>query len=284
MSRKIIVTIIAIVLVVGVVGGCYALYHKNATPVSVNIGAGFESVTLQINNSTNTAAQGAINLSGFSPDNRTQFVDVTLTVDHPLLVDGVHGLFTVDVTDTANTLGAYLTTTVSTLSNSVVVDDITTDALGSGYDVALSATPVYVRVSFYLNNDGVTNFATIADTTATVTLSWEHVSGSIWAVDTDAYYLVGSIGGVNMWDITEANIKLTDDNSNGDLATKENVTLAAGDEIKIRKGDGTWIGFWTAGTSDFSNNAEQIHINTAGTYRLGVSSSSHGWIEIDPGD
>ena len=242
MSRKIIISVIAIVLVLGVVGGCYALYSKNADDVEVNINAGYESVTLQLNNGADTGAQSAISLENFSPSARTQTVDVTLKVNNASLVDGVHGLFTVEVSDTANTLGAYLTTTVSLLdaAEGNIASDITTAATGTGYDVALSSTPKYVRISFYLNDDGVTNFATIADTSASLTLTWAHVAASVWTIDTDAYYIVGSIGGALLWDVTENNVELND-TPDGNVAQKNSVALTAGDKIKVRKGDGTWI-------------------------------------------
>lgn len=280
MTKKLFVVIIAIVLVAAIAGSCFALYYTKQADKQVTISTAFDELNLQIKNAGNTAAQGTILLDEISPDNRTKTIDVTLTVDQPSLVDGIHGLFTVGVSNTANTIGAYITTTVKLLNvtkdgegvetSRTEGSTITTDALGDGYDVALSSVPVYVRLSFYLNDDGVTNFATIAETTASITLDWQKVVASVWTLDSSAYYVVGTLSGANKWDInaTNANTKLVA-GTDPVIATTI-VTLAAEDQLKVRKGDGTWVGSYSSATEDFTNSDMQIYITNAGSYRINV--------------
>jgi Na+-transporting NADH:ubiquinone oxidoreductase subunit NqrD len=281
MNKKLLVTLVAAILAIAVIGSCYATYIVTAEDVTVNISAGYQSVTLVINNDDNSAAQTDFALSGFAPDATTQVLDVALTVDHYDLVDGVHGVFAISVSNTADTLGAYLTTTVQVLDDADgnVTDNITTDATGEGYDVALSATPVYVRITFTLNSDGIANFATIAETSASVALTWEIEEGSLFVLDPNAYYLVGNFSN---WEINVNAIKMSTPSEGTDLAVIESVALTggvvpAGDEFKIKKGD-TWYGSYSPSTDQFTNNAEQIHINVSGHYRIRLDEDGHSYI------
>ena len=277
MTRKVIISIIAIVMCIGVIGGCFALYYTKGADKTVTISSSYSELNLVINNAGNTAEQTAISLSGFSPasEDLTKTIDVTLAVDHPQLVDGIQGNFKVALT---GTLAPYITTSVGTLASIGAENtsaDITSEATSNaGKNIALSSTPVYVRLSFTLNTEAEGfNFATLAESTASLTLSWTQVAGTVWTLDNDAYYLVGNIGGVDKWNVnaTNQNVMLNDTTTDSNTAQKNSVSLTAGDKIKVRKGDGTWIniaGDQPGYTYDGDGN---YVVGTTGTYGIYVS-------------
>ena len=209
MTRKLIVTIIAIVLVIGVIGGCLALYWNSPEDVTVNINAGYQSYTLLIKNGDASGALD-VDLDPFSPTAgfTTQTVDLTLDVDSTAYVDGNEGKFTVAVT---GALANYITTTVTLLDDAegdpiANGANITAAATGAGYNSALTDqyVPIYVRLTFTLGN--YDNFSDIAELTATVTINWVVDEATTWTYDPDAYYIVGKIGGnEDFWQVNETN-------------------------------------------------------------------------------
>ena len=278
--KKLLVSLISVILIAGVVGTCFALYTTNATQKSFTINAGYEVVNLTINNGANTGAQGNINLSGFKPDATTQYVDVTLVASDGEY-DSVHGNFSATLT---GELSNYIDTTVRLLDaaeGDPTGDAITAAAMGEGYDVALSSTPVYVRLTFTLNAAACADFSLAANTSAALTLNWEIAEGSVFTYDADAYYLVGKIDGEEYWYACSSSVKLTDAPENSDLAKMSNVHLTAGDKVKVLKGE-TWYGGKTDNTGHVSVGMDNgdITVNTTGYYDIYVNDQGRVWISV----
>lgn len=278
MKKKLLVSVIAIVLVAAIVGSCFALYSVNATSKNIDITAGYQVVNLEIRNGANSAAQETITLSGFSPEDastRTKTVDLTLRITNAGLADGVHGVFAASLT---GELASYITTTVNTLSTAEgsVSGDITSAATGAGYDVALSSTPVYVRLTFTLTDAAIADFSLAANKSASLTLSWTVASGSVFTYDANAYYLVGTVNGVTAWYPCATSIVLDDTPSSGNQAMKEGITLSEGDEFKIVKnyeaGDGSWQWFGAPGSG------ANLTIAADGTYNVYVNSAGEVYV------
>ena len=291
--KKILVSIIAIVLVAAVIGTCFALYTHNADPINVNIGASTTTVNLQIFDGTNTAAQETITLNGFSPENAasiTKTVDVVLKISRPDLADGGHGLFGATLT---GDLAPYLTMTVNKLSAvGGSLDEDITASVGSGYDIAYTATPVAVRLTFVLtatSNDpeSASYFGLAAEKTASLTLSWTNVD---FVYNASTYYVVGTINGVTSWTPSASSIAMGAGND-ANYAIATNVALKNGDSIKVvqnyfstpnwpttQEGNKSVTGVSIAYDND------NIAIVADGNYDIYVNKSNQVWVavHVDP--
>lgn len=288
--KKVLISVIAIVLVATVVGACFAQFYQadNAATV-VNITTSFQSFTLQIKNGANTALIGntPIDFAALSPSHRTEAVDITLAVNDSTYIDGNKGVLNVSLT---GDLAEYITTTV-TLLDAAQGDpiaegaNITAAATGAGYKALLSATPIFVRLSFYLNDAGCTNFAA-AELTASLSVTWEVDNDSVWSYSGTEYYLVGKINGdATKWAVTEANqnVLLTKVNEGNNIAIATGVALTAGDEIKVvynyNEDNGTDPNSIWYGTGEGGDNSQNVAINTTGTYNIYLySDTSNGGV------
>lgn len=276
MKKTIIVAIIAIVLVISIAGTCVALYKVAATQKQVSISAiDGGTVTLTINNT------GDLDFSGISPVNRTKTFQLQLTTNNADLVDGVHGIFKVAV---SGDLADYITLTVNNLT---AIDaepgEVNADAItANGADIALSATPKYFKVTMYLNDSGVTNFATIAESTGTVTVTWAVNNNSVFSYDANAYYAVGVINGVTAWYACSDSIKLDSEVAGENVAQKNAVTLHNGDVFKVVHGE-SWYGGKTENNNvegvSVSGNDGNISITKDGTYYIFVNGSGQVWVD-----
>ncbi|MBQ4443913.1 MAG: hypothetical protein II896_04540 [Clostridia bacterium] len=287
MKKKLLVSLIAIVLVAAVAGSCFALYSVNATNKVVSISAGYQVVNMQFKNADNSAVLADVDFDdAFSPDLTTQTVDVVLAITNGALADGVHGLFTAALT---GTLASHVDVTVNLLTavGGSLSTDITASATGAGYDIALSATPVAVRITVALKAADIADFASAAETTGTLTLTWAKVAGSVFTYDDNAYYVVGTVNGVTAWYPCATSVLMNDTPGEGNQAKKASVTLQAGDSIKVVKGYET-SATWYSGQE--SNNTVtgvsgidgdgNVQIDANGTYDIYVNTSGQIWVAV----
>ena len=272
MSKKLFVVVIAIVLVAAITGTCFALYSVDATSKSVDISAGYQVVNMQFKNDDNSAVLANVNLADkFSPTLTSQTIDVVLAITNGSLADGVHGNFTAALT---GTLAEQVDVTVNLLTavGGSLSTDITAAATGSGYDVALSATPIAIRITIALKAAAIADFSLAAEKTATLTLNWLKVAATVWTLSEDDYYLAGSFSGVDKWVVSEENqnVKLTTAGVEGEnVAQILGIHLDVNDEYKVVKGANTiWYSSWESATANFTNTAGQMKILTAGTYNI----------------
>ena len=117
----------------------------------------------------------------------------------------------------------------------------------------------------------------VGTTDVEVSISANYVSS--WTLDESAYYVVGTFNGgtTDNWSITSANVKLDGTPTDGNTAQREDIQLTAGDELKVMKGNGDWLGSWSSATAQFTNTDGQIHINTTGTYGIYVKYEDSNW-------
>lgn len=281
MKKKLIVIVIAVVLVASIVGTCFALYTKNATQKSFSISAGNQVVTLTINNGDNTGAQASFNFDALSPDNLSESQDIALHCTNTAYVDGVHGKLTIaqsgDLADSVD-----VTVQLLTAADGTVDSDISTAALGSGQDFALSALPKFVRITVTLKAAAASNFAAIAEDSLTLTINWEIVSGSVFSYDNNAHYVVGRINGVEAWYPCSSSILMQAPQSGTDIKVATGVTLKAGDEFKVvwnydgsyNSEEAQWYGGDGQNTDDiFSTEGSNVQIKTDGTYTIYLNSN-----------
>ena len=277
MKKKLLVSLIAIVLVAAVAGSCFALYSVNATNKVVSISAGYQVVNMQFKNADNSAVLADVDFDdAFSPELTTQTVDVVLAITNGALADGVHGLFTAALT---GTMASHVDVTVNLLTavGGSLSTDITASATGAGYDVALSATPVAVRITVTLKAADIADFASAAETTGTLTLTWAKVAGSVFTYDSSAYYMIGTINGVTAWYPCATSIVVDDPvGESGNKAQELGVTLKAGDEFKIVKnyeaGDPSWE--WYGAPGSGANGT----IVADGTYNIYLNGSGEIYV------
>ena len=128
MTKRAIITIIAIVLACLVVGTCFALYSTSASKI-IYISVENVEVDLLINNSDNTSEQADFILGGFSPSAREQTKDVTLSRTASAAANGYNGLFSVSE---SGALEEYLDVTLNVVENGILGEDVTIEAFGAG--------------------------------------------------------------------------------------------------------------------------------------------------------
>ncbi|MBQ7914983.1 MAG: hypothetical protein IJZ28_02450 [Clostridia bacterium] len=250
-KSRILVSLLAFVLAVSVVGGCFALYIVNATDRNITIGTG-DAITLAIGNAPEAA------ITGLNPTN-----PVTCTINLQssavgAITEDVQGKFYVEVaTGTYSTylkVNALVTEKDGITEHNVAHDDLTS----VGYTCKLADLPETVKLTFSLEGIAGADFLAIADQTATVTLHWEIDDSyeSTWEIDADAYYLVGNIGGFDLWTPNSDTYKLS---LNTESAYEEymimNVYLTTTDEFKIYKQNGN---IWRDGLEDDVVDAEYV--------------------------
>lgn len=270
--KKVLVIVIATILAISVIGTCFALYKINATDRNITLTTG-DAVTLSI-------AAGDLAEVGISPDKTTATYNVTLQSSSTVADASKYGKFTVA---TSGTLANYMTVS-ATIAN-VAKDDA---ALKAGIHYALNDLPTSFTLTFTFNFADV-DFSTIAETAASVKLSWvidDNYAGDFTA-DPNAYYLVGKIGETEAWApiSTSPKFKTEGLSSADNKAELINMTLSAGDTVKIKQGPGKdgWFGNWkniaTIGTTDGNGN---LVIKEAGTYNFYLNNSDEIYVVIKP--
>lgn len=217
MTKKIIIIALAFVLCLSVIGGCFALYVKNAPELNISFGSE-DAVTLTLNPGTLTFGDVKLNPSeGHRSASQAITLDVT-TMDKTAL-KGMNGILTVSVT------GAL----ANSLDLSAVADEVeyTADQLTSGVTLPLNALPKDFTLTLALKDSIDDNgFKTISNTTASVTVTWKVVD---WAPVDGGYYIVGAFSG---WTVNSKAILMNAPAEGSDSLAEWYGTLAEGTSFK----------------------------------------------------
>ncbi len=229
MTKKIIVIALAVVLCLSVIGGCFALYVKNADELNISFGSE-NAVTLKLNPGSLTFGNVKLNPSE-GHRSASQKITLDVSVADKTTLTGMSGKLTVVLE------GAL----ANSLDLSAVADTVnyTQAQLTSGVTLPLNALPKDFTLTLALEDTiDDAGFKEVSNTTATVTVKWEVVD---WAPVDGAYYIIGSHSG---WDVNEKAIKMNDPAEGTNNLAEWYGTLPVGTEFKCVKysagADLTW--------------------------------------------
>ncbi len=230
MTKKLIVIILSVILCLAVVGGCFALYHKDAEKIVISFGSE-QAVTL----TTTIGGTGELNFNGvkLSPDQPTATQEITLNVNTPNkeALAGLNGQLKV-------TLGGALKDAIL-LKASYLDGEKTKTLEATNYVISLTLPldqlPEVLTLTATLVSADDATFAQNSNKSATISVTWEAID---WAPVEGGYYIVGthSAWGINkdaiLLDGTPAS-KPTPEQV--DKAVLLGVSLKRGEEFKIRQ-------------------------------------------------
>lgn len=236
MTKKLIVIILSVILCLAVVGGCFALYHKDAEQLEITFGSE-QAVTL----TTTIGGTGELNFNGvkLSPAQDTATQEITLNVNtpNPETLAGLSGQLTV-------TLDGALKDAILLKASYVDGEDTKTlDA--TSYVISLTLPldqlPEVLTLTATLIDTDDATFAQNSNKSATISVTWEAID---WAPEIGAYYIVGDMSG---WAVNKNAIKMNapvnPNAENPNLAEWTGV-IAAGTQFKCVKYNGvdnlTW--------------------------------------------
>ncbi|MBQ8872496.1 MAG: hypothetical protein IJV78_00355 [Clostridia bacterium] len=270
MKNKILVMLVASVLCIAFIGGCFALYIINAEEKNITLTTG-NSISLTWGG--NTSLDATVN-----PDNDTTTWTLELTTTEEVSDTSKYGKFSL-------TFGNGIS---SMLEVATTIDDqpynYTKEQLANGVYFklnGLSASPLEVTFSFTFTGEDA-DWESWAERVATVTANWvidESYTGSWEPVA--GWYLVGNINGTESWavhtDGENALYKFTEANNshyatpedigvNNNRAWLEDVQLKAGDTIKILR--------------YYLDNEDALQSAWEGNFR-GVSGTGYGDMRLD---
>lgn len=265
MTKKILVLVIAIVLCLSVVGGCFALYHKDATDITINFGSE-QAVSLTLNSVNSEGSAATFNFGGavINPTTASATQYLKLNVNgNPSEMAGMYGQFKVELTGWDATNLVLTGTSISSASGATT-QNYDYDDLTGGITLPLNELPDTVTLTIALAEDAKSDagFKSISNKTISVKASWTVVD---WAPIDGAYYIIGSESG---WIVNKNAIHLSDSVSGTtDLAKINSVALKAGEEYKVvqyhASDDLTWFDVeWENGTAKVSTNSDKIVILT----------------------
>lgn len=230
MTKKLIVIILSVILCLAVVGGCFALYHKDAEKLVISFGSE-QAVTL----TTTIGGTGQLNFNGvkLSPTQKTATQEITLNVntEHPETLAGLSGQLTVTMD------GALKDAIILSASYENGEGPQTLNA--SNYVISLTLPldqlPEVLTLTATLVDTDDATFAQNSNKSATISVTWKAID---WAPVEGGYYIVGTH---SAWGINKDAILL-----DGTPASKPNpeqvdkavllgVSLKKGEEFKIRQ-------------------------------------------------
>ena len=283
MSKKLLIAIITVVVVAAIVGGAYAAVVKNDSR-SATIGADSSAVQLTINgvsqNFTLTELQAG--------QSKTQTIQLATNNNVGLIQNGAEGLFSVSIAATAtedeaqaakNAALLSKVTLSATDSNSVNYNAAT---LATGVKISLLTIPQDITLSVALASEEAGNydFLSVAEGSVTLTISWTAVD---FAIDADAYYLVGIVNGSDKtWDPSINSYKLgagNDENHAIGVFHFEENDLFCG--VKGDKSDWANAQNNNAIENVIAIEEGNIKILASGTYRVyyNKDEDTHLWVE-----
>lgn len=217
MKKKIVIIALAFVLCLSVIGGCFALYSKNATELNITFG-GEDAVTLTL-----TADGGSLNFNGvkLSPTSKTATQAITLDVNtaNKASLAGMNGKLTVTMSE-----GFQEKLTLSAQADSTSYNQT---QLTSGVSLPLNDLPKNFTLTLTLKDISDADFKEISNSTTKITVSWVVGDENKWEAKDGGYYIVGDFCG---WDVNKNAILMG-------AGTGENLadwtgTLPAGAEFK----------------------------------------------------
>ena len=313
MTKKLFISIIAIVVIAAVVGTCFAVYSVTDTR-SATITVGNDAVDLSIG----TVADNFV-LSGLQPTH-TYYEDnilktysginqvVTLSASAgslALIENSAEGEFSVTVEALTNAeadeaLAAAVIVSATDYNNV----DYNATQLANGVVINLKTIPQNFTINFCLPEEGDDylntpeddtddfDFMAVAEGSLRITFSWEAIP---FSVSDSAYYVIGTVTGVTEWNQVTANAyKLGPGVTNGDHAQATGLLFFAGDTVKVHKNNDTgnfnaaanWFG-GQDGNTEYNEEAQSdrittsagnnIVINESGYYNVFVNSSDQVW-------
>lgn len=257
MKRKIIIVVVAIALVAAITGTCFAMYQQNAGTRRISLSIG-DSISLSFDEVSDN-----FSLTQLRPGHDVT-LDVTLDATHTdLATEGMSGKFTVSISGSCASLVTVSATGTDKNSHAVNYNHA---ALTAGQTIDLDDIPTDLVLTFSM--ESMTSAS--AEQTLTVTLSWIIDTTTVWPVDGDAHYVLGTYNGSTKWDVNSDCWVLTETPNEGDCA-KGTFTFAVGDKIKCVKGD---IAYWYAWQDDPADKPfhydddNNLVIDVAGSYTI----------------
>lgn len=291
MTKKILVLVIAIVLCLSVVGGCFALYHKDATDITINFGSE-QAVSLTLNPVSSTGSEATFNFGGAvinpTTDSATQYLKLDVN-GTPSEMAGMYGEFKVELTSWDSTNLVLTGTSISSASGATT-KNYTYEQLTGGIKLPLNELPDTVTLTIALAEDAKSDagFKSVSNKTISVKASWKVVD---WDPIDGAYYIIGSESG---WEVNKTAIHLSDSVSGStDKAKINSVALKAGESYKVvqyhENDDLDWFDVeWEGGSAKVSANSDKIVIDTAngnnitvtenGNYFVCLNDNNYVWI------
>lgn len=293
MTKKIIVLIIAIVLCLSVVGGCFALYAKDAS--NLVIGFGSEDavrLTLATQNAT-TFNFGGVALN---PTNDSASQAIVLDVNGQASdMAGLYGELKVTLDTTISEDYYTLSAVAKGAGDDASSTSYTQAQLTSGVTLPLDDLPQYVTLTIALTEAGKNDTAfasSVSNKTISVSVSWKVVE---WTAVDGGYYIVGTESG---WAVNKNAVLLSDSVSGTtDLAKINSVTLTAGQSYKVVQyhagAELTWFDVeWQNGSAVVSSqypvvvidteHGNNITVTTTGTYMVCVNTTGDNhyvWVQ-----
>lgn len=226
MTKKLIVIILSVILCLAVVGGCFALYHKDAEKLEITFGSE-QAVTLT---TTVGGSTGKLDFNGakLSPATPTATQQITLNVNtsNTEALAGLSGQLTVTLSGTLK--GAILLT-------ASYVDGERTKTLNASNDVIsltlpLDQLPEVLTLTATLVDTDDATFAQNSNKSATISVTWEAID---WAPVEGGYYIVGEH---SAWGVNKDAIlldKVIAPSEDADKAAIESVHLKKGEKFKV---------------------------------------------------
>lgn len=296
MKNKILVMLVASVLCIAFIGGCFALYIIDAEEKDITLTTG-DSISLTWGG--NTSHDATVN-----PDNKITIWTLDLTTTQEVSDTSKYGKFSLTFENGISSMLNVATTIGGQSYDKADLVEGVHIKLSEVYDPSLTVT-----LSFYFAGDDA-GWESWAEQVATVTANWvidESYTGSAW-VPAVGWYLVGRINDVESWavhtDGANAKYKLNVidddyDKSIGNTVTYgqdrawiEDVQLKAGDAIKILRYyedngiKSVWEGNFMGvngdgyGAMQFDNNGNLI-INQTGSYDIYVNADWQIYIDYN---
>lgn len=224
MTKKLIVIILSVILCLAVVGGCFALYHKDAEQLEITFGSE-QAVTL----TTTIGGTGEFNFNGvkLSPDQKTAAQEITLNVNTPNkeALAGLSGQLTVTL-DGALKDVILLT---ARYEDSKGPQTLEATSYVISLTLPLDQLPEVLTLTATLIDTDDATFASNSNKSATISVTWEAID---WAPVEGGYYIVGEH---SAWGVNKDAILLDKKMSSGetDKAAIESVHLKQGEKFKV---------------------------------------------------
>lgn len=231
MTKKLIVIILSVILCLAVVGGCFALYHKDAEKLVISFGSE-QAVTL----TTEIGGTGELNFNGvkLSPARETATQEITLNVntENTAALAGLSGQLTV-------TLDGALKDAIL-LKASYVDGDTQKNLNASNYVISLTLPldqlPEVLTLTATLVDTDDATFAQNSNKSATISVTWKAID---WAPVEGGYYIVGEH---SAWGVNKDAILL-----DKEIPTGEHADKAAIESVHLKQGEKFKVVQWTQG-------------------------------------
>lgn len=288
--KKIIIIVLATILCLSVVGGCFALYSKEVEDFTFTFGAE-DAVTLTLTTTglsdDRTFTFGGANAKINPSTSVSQDITLDVNTTDKGALQGLKGTLSVAISgDLANNLQLEIKNGETTYE-------------GASVDLALNALPKNLKLILKLkaSSDETTldeEFKTLTGKTASIKVSWKFKDEAWSAVD-GGYYIVSQ---ASDWKVNKNAIymdKNVGTEEGHDIAAIEAVYLKEGEEFKIVKYTTANGIYWMnqvrtsnctelVGQITEGDGAGNLYVNTTGTYFCCVNKDGQIYIGIPSGN